>query len=485
MFSPQSIPMDTFNTKLQTNPTLSSNNDLSDNEDQILNISSENMIYNTEDYNVNSIRSSSADSNKSYCGIKGNSVFSGIINICSSAVGAGCFTFPWIISNLGIFQCIFIFLSVTLSIYYSLDLLRSFVVDTKYFSFSLMTELTLGKKWLMIYSFSSFIFYFSININYLTLIYSIFKSSFVEHSTFYGFIFLLLTCSAEIFLCMYTSKSAKIQLLSFITIFTYVFIVIITIIEGLHSSIKDDYISDKFSKNKIINPSKDKKSWEIFFSCVTACVRYIYAYSYNCSFPTLIGNLKNVNESSSKKVHKISFSIIASTYFIIGFFGFLLRENVPTVLFREYEDSSETDTFTTTIKILLSCFLFSLIPNRYIIIRDGYTSLIGKDKLTYKKDLLITTLGLILSNGIVFLNEELFVEEGNVEIDIFTIMVNLFGGIFGVIIGFALPVINYAAVNGKRKLKSLIGYGITALFLVVGVLSFGYAFYQMFDKNEE
>ena len=179
MFSPQSIPMDTFNTKLQTNPTLSSNNDLSDNEDQILNISSENMIYNTEDYNVNSIRASSSDSNKSYCGIKGNSVFSGIINICSSAVGAGCFTFPWIISNLGIFQCIFIFLSVTLSIYYSLDLLRSFVVDTKYFSFSLMTELTLGKKWLMIYSFSSFIFYLSININYLTLIYSIFKSSFV------------------------------------------------------------------------------------------------------------------------------------------------------------------------------------------------------------------------------------------------------------------------------------------------------------------
>ena len=284
---------------------------------------------------------------------------------------------------------------------------------------------------------------------------------------------------------MYTSKSSKIQLLSFITIFNYVFIVIITIIEGLHSSIKDDYISEKFSKNKIINPSKDKKSWEIFFSCITACVRYIYAYSYNCSFPTLIGNLKNVNESNSKKVHTISFSIIAATYFIIGFFGYLLRENVPTVLFREYEDSSENDTFTITIKILLSCFLFSLIPNRYIIIRDGYTSLIGKDKLTYKKDLLITTLGLILSNGIVFLNEELFVEEGNVEIDIFTIMVNLFGGIFGVIIGFALPVINYAAVNGKRKLKSLIGYGITALFLVVGLLSFGYAFYQMFDKNEE
>lgn len=483
MFSPQSIPLETFNSKLQSNPTISSANDLTDNEDQILNIS--NMIYNTEDYNVNNYRTSLNDSNTSYCGIKGNSIFSGIVNICASAVGAGCFTFPWIISHLGIFQCIFIFLLVTLSIYYTLDLLRSFVVDTKYFSFSLMTELTLGKKWLKVYSYSSFIFYLSVNINYLSLMYSLFKGSFVEHSTFYGFIFLLFTCSVEIFLCLYTSNSAKINLLSLITMFNYTIIVIITIIEGIHSSIKNDYISDKFSKNKILNPSKDEKSWKVFFSAITACVRYIYGYSYNCSFPTLIGNLKNVNETNSKKIHNISFSLIAITYFLIGFFGYLLRENVSTVLFREYEDSVDRDYFTVSIKILLFFFLFSLIPNRYIIIRDGYTSLIGKEKLTYKKDLLITTLGLILSNGIVFLNEELFVDEGNFEIDIFTIMVNLFGGLFGVIIGFGLPVINYAAVNGKRKLKSLIGYIITTFFLVIGLLSFGYAFYQMFDKNEE
>ena len=145
----------------------------------------------------------------------------------------------------------------------------------------------------------------------------------------------------------------------------------------------------------------------------------------------------------------------------------------------------ERDYFTISIKVILFFFLFSLVPNRYIVIRDGYNLLIGKEKLTYKKDLLITTLTLVLSNGIVFLNEELFVEEGNIQIDIFSIMVYIFGGLFGVIISFGLPVINYAAVNGKKKLKSLIGYGITGLFLVIGLLSFGYSFYELTNKNED
>ena len=130
-------------------------------------------------------------------------------------------------------------------------------------------------------------------------------------------------------------------------------------------------------------------------------------------------------------------------------------------------------------------FLFSLIPSRYITIRDGYTSLIGKKKLTYKKDLMITTLSLFLSNVIVFLNEEIINDESSIQIDIFTIFVNIFGGLFGVIICFGLPVINYAAINGKKKIKSLIGYVITGIFVIVGLLSVGYAFYEMFSPEEE
>lgn len=100
----------------------------------------------------------------------------------------------------------------------------------------------------MVYSFSSFIYYLSININYLTLSYSIFKSSFVVHSTFIGLIFLLITCSLEINLCLFESKTAKINLFSIVTMLNYAFILIITVVEGIHSSIKKDYISKNFQK---------------------------------------------------------------------------------------------------------------------------------------------------------------------------------------------------------------------------------------------
>ena len=483
MFSPESGQIDQFNNKLEFTPTIGSNN-FSEKGDELINISNDNIIYGEEDFNLNSSRSSLEESNKSYCGIKGNGILSGILNICASSVGAGCFTFPWIIYSLGILNSTIIYLITTISIYYSIDLLRSFVVDTKYFSFSLMTETTLGKKWLMVYNISSFIYYLSIDINYLSLIYSIFKSTLISHSTFIGFNFLLITCSIEILLCLFTSETYKINFLSLVTMFSYALIVLTTFFEGIRSSIRYKYFTEKFSVKHFFIPL-EKNGWKVFFEIITACIKYIYAYSYHCSFPTLIGNLKNVNETNSKKVHNISFIIIASTYFFIGIFGYLIRDPVSTVLFREYEDSDERDYFTLFIKIILFFFLFSLIPIRYIVVRDGYIALIGKEKFTYKKDLLITSLGLIFMNGFVFMNEELFVEEGNIEIDIFSIMVYIFGGLFGVIISFGLPVINYAAVNGKRKIKSLIGYGITGIFLVVGLLSFGYSFNEMFMTKED
>ena len=458
--------------------------DLTDNDDNNINQESADSIYRTEDFNVNNSHSSNSESNITYFGIKGNSILSGILNISASTIGAGCFTFPWIISSLGFFFSFFIFAIVTLCIYYSLDLLRHFVVDTKNFSFSRMTENTLGKKWLMVYSFSSFVYYLSININYLNLLYSIFKSFLsASSSIFYGFIFLLITCNFEIFLCIYTSKTRKIHLLSIITMFTFSFILLVTIIKGIYSSFKYDY--PKFRIKNLIYPSEGRSGWILFFFLITACIKYIYGYSYHSSFPTLLGNLKNINDTTSKKVHKLSFGIICGSYILIAFFGYLIDDPVPKVLFRKYQDSNENDFIIVTLKIVLFVFLFSLIPSRYITIRDGYTSLIGKEKLTYKKDLLITALSLFLSNVIVFLNEEIINDDSSIQLDIFTIFVNIFGGLFGVMICFGLPVINYAAINGKKKIKSLIGYVITGIFVIVGLLSVGYAFYEMFSPEEE
>ena len=251
MFSPS--PVDDFETEFRKNNSTITSNGISEHDEGTL--SNDNIVYATEEHN----KSTDSISAISYCGIKANSPFSAIMNICATAIGAGCLTFPCIISELGIFYSTFIFALVTVPQYFSLDLLRSFVVDTKYFSFSLMTEETLGKKWLMVYSISTFIFYLCVHINYLSLLYSIFKSSFIWHSSFYGFIFLLVTCSIEIFLCLFTSKTAKINLFSLITMMAYAFIVFVVIIEGLHLSIKNEYISNKFSKKYLLIPSYQEK----------------------------------------------------------------------------------------------------------------------------------------------------------------------------------------------------------------------------------
>ena len=482
MFSPQSYQMETFEPDNNSKSAIRMS-DLSDNDDNNLNQESIDSIYRTEDFNVNNSHTSNSESDITYFGIKGNSILSGVLNISASTIGAGCLTFPWIIASLGFFFSFFIFTVVTLCIYYSLDLLRHFVVDTKNFSFSLMTENTLGKKWLMVYSFSSFIYYLSININYLNLLYSIFKSLFYSSSIFYGFIFLLTSCSFEIFLCIYTSKTTKMHLLSIITMFTFSFILLVTIIRGIYSCFVNDY--PKFRMENLFYPSEGKSGWLLFFFSITACIKYIYGYSYHSSFPTLLGNLKNINDATSKKVHKLSFGVICGSYILIAFFGYLIDDPVPKVLYRKYQDSNENDFITVSLKLVIFVFLFSLIPSRYITIRDGYTSLIGKEKLTYKKDLMITTISLILSNAIIFLNEEIINDDSSIQLDIFTIFVNIFGGLFGVIICFGLPVINYAAINGKKKIKSIIGYVITVIFVIVGLLSVGYAFFEMFSPETE
>ena len=280
MFSPQSIPMEQLNPNNNSSFQKDLSNLIDNNDITNMNLTNDNIIYEVEDLKLHN--SVSSNSNISYCGIKGNSVLSAILNLCSAAIGAGVLTFPYIIATLGIFKTILIFLIVAGCIYHTLDLLRSFVVDTKYYSYSFMTETTLGKKWLMIYSFSSFIYYISVNLNYLTLLYSMFKSTFVSHSSFYGFIFLLITCSIEIFLCLYTSKTTKINLLSLITMFSFAIIIIITIYRGIYSSIKGEYFTNKFSNKNLINPSEEQLGLNKFFATITAIIKFIIFAFYVC-----------------------------------------------------------------------------------------------------------------------------------------------------------------------------------------------------------
>ena len=125
----------------------------------------------------------------------------------------------------GILVIIIIFVFVTGCVYFSIDLLRSFVVDTKYFSFALMTETILGPKWLKLYAFSSFVIYVSMVINYLTSIYVYIQGMF-EFNVLIDILYFFITMIIEIIICLYISKMNNMMHFLSITSITSFFLII-------------------------------------------------------------------------------------------------------------------------------------------------------------------------------------------------------------------------------------------------------------------
>lgn len=427
---------------------------------------------------------------KAYCGIKGDSDLSCILNITVSAIGDGCFCFPYMMYEGGILVIVIIFIFVTACIYYTLDLLRSFVVDTKYFSFALMTETILGNKWLKVYAFCSFVIYVSMVINYLTSIYNYIQEIFDLDIESYIFQILYFSISIiiEIIICLYISKmNNMMHILSIISIISFFLMVFSLIIISIYANVGGE-IKDKFIDENLFFPKITHLSNKIL-KISTYIMEFVYGYSYHSTFPTVIGYLQKVNNKTTKKVNLISFIIIVCTYILITFSGFLLSKNVPKQLFQDNEKLFEGEWIylLNPFKCVMVLYTLTLIPVRFIVVRDNYITLIGKSKMKVTSEIAIISLFILICNIFAF-------GLGNIEKELKQWNLNLrnliqaFGGMFGVIISFCLPVINYISVNGKRKVKSIIGYIITGFYVIVGFFSFSYTFFNIIsgeDKEKE
>jgi len=456
------------NNKIEMNDNRQMNSDCS--------VTIDHQAFYNEELMINDINSS-VKSKVSYFGIVSDTKFSAIINISASAIGGGCLNFPSIMQHIGLPLVAGIFIFVSLNIYFTIDLLRRFVVDTKYFSFALMTYEILGDKWLRVYTFSSLIFYLSIEINYLSEIYTIISNMVgFSNNVIMIVIYFILTIIIEIIICSYISNIRNVHLLSIISSLIFIIVLISIISQGIIYMIKEP--GNKLDYDILINP-KINNHIEYFFEFMTYIIKYVYGYSYHSTYPTLISNLKDIDESNTKKTHIISFIYIACSYFLITFFGFFLKISMADVL--SLSDSSSKDNIQMLFfKIILCLFLFTVVPLRFIIIRDNYSSLIDKEsKLSFKKDLFIVFICIIFCNIIVFLTNESLI-----HINIISNFMSLFAGIFGVIISFVLPVINYIGVNGKRKIKSIIGYIQIGIFSIIGALSVGYSIYGFVIQNK-
>ena len=422
---------------------------------------------------------------KAFCGIRGDSEFSCILNIAASAIGGGCFSFPYIMYEGGIIISLIIFLFTTICVYYSVDLLRSFVVETKYFSFALMTETILGPKWLKTYAICSFTIYTCMEVGYLSSIFLYIKGMYELKGLSSKIIYFLVSMIIEIIICLYITKIAKMHLLSIISIFCFIIMLMSLIVVSILANCKKT-VTGKFTSENLFFPILSSDNFiNKLFKISSYLMVYTYGYSYHSTFPTLIGNLKNVTHSNTKKVHLISFGIISMAYLLITIFGFLLSKRVPTEIF-QHDEEIFTGSWTNLrkpFKYSLIVFLLFLLPLRFIVLRDNYITLIGEKKMTFFKELPIVTLFVFICNILVYCLSEFDSHVKKFEIKT---LIQASGGMFGVIISFCLPVVNYVAVNGKRKIKSIIGYIILGIFVIIGILSTGHTFYQIFvgDKKE-
>ena len=79
---------------------------------------------NTNDINYSNKKKSNNELKtlKSFLRFKGDNEFYGVINLLASAIGSGCVTFPSLLQTAGVITSLLIFIIVSISIYFSLDL---------------------------------------------------------------------------------------------------------------------------------------------------------------------------------------------------------------------------------------------------------------------------------------------------------------------------------------------------------------------------
>lgn len=433
-----------------------------------------NYNFNPKDINyTDKQRAKSIEEENKFLRFKGDNEFYGVINLIASCIGSGCVTFPSLLQTAGIFTSLFIFIIVSISIYFSFYLLRNFIISTNLFSFSEIIHKILGNKWLKTYAFSAVIFYMSMEINYTNLIVEYgAKGLFSIEKTYLMIIFYIALCIVEIILCLFTGKISHLHILSLISVVCFTFIVISLIVYSF-GYIKDKSTKEKFSSDKFFMPMSDSKI-KYFMSICSCFIEYVYSYSCHSSFPTLIGNLKTKEEKTKATVN-IFYLILFITYVLISIFGYISQINTEekqkTLIL--FTDESLQGFFNYILQVVIIVFFICLIPIRFIVIRDNYKPLFSFG-FSYKIDLIFISVNIILVNIISYFC--------STDANIIFSLNEMFGGIFGVTICFVLPVLTYISINKKGEILSILGYIMAIFFLLIGLFTAVYSFCEKILK---
>lgn len=395
--------------------------------------------------------------------------------------GTGCMTFPYIIGQVGVVPGVVIFLLVSFSMLYTLDLLLKGSLNANTFNFGELTKKSLNNAGFIVYNVSTIIFLIGAVMTYQLTSYQFFMDIFARyfyekeesqlHLIKWRFaIIITVSCFLiQIPLCLY-EKMSKLKYTPIIATCAIIIIMLIIFIVFLfHIDFSSNDIRWFIGKR-----ISEEPFWNKISIITNAFVVFMFGYLNHNGFLLVMKNLQNPTEKRTTKVMRRSFWIEFIVYFVLALSGyFLTPSNTKEMFLNTGLGGSGTDLeyYFGVAKVIMVLCLQSLIPLRWSLLKESLLSFFKDNQINKTAETIITIVMLII------MNYSLLFVDNVVNI------IGFVGGIFGVLVCYFIPLFIYIGIFGKKKVTSIIGYILLIFFGVIGVISTIFSLYSAFKGN--
>lgn len=419
-------------------------------------ISNENL---TEKSNNDNFEKERTCLNRWFSKMDKGSMRGGMISMVAFTIGAGCFTFPYIISLVGFIPGLILLLFTSVSCMFNLYLVLQSGLKSKIYNYNILTKECIGKSWLRIYDISNIVILSGVIMSYLTTSYQMIiefiKKIMGYNIEPYKYILYAICCIfVNIPLCL-IKEISKLRAPSIIATFSIAFVVLTVAIETPF------YIKQNISDNKKIDWIK-KPSLTIIFSYFNVLANYMFGYSNHNTLLLVVNDLKHPDYKRGSMIVQRSNWIVFILYCLVGLGGYVssLDKTPEIYISRENLRSFPNDYFNTITKVVIAICLLSLTPLKWNILRESVKTLFGYTIIPSYLDILITIIGMIIFNILVYFT------------NIITI-IDFIGGIFTVMVSFFVPTFNYFHIfpEERKSSKKIFAYIILGIFTIVGFIA--------------